>query len=581
MAGNDERIRALEIAHQHVAPPIDAPALTYHLIFHTSPPEYRAAGETFDEPWDARADRLTRTLDRIDVSGRGRPERRFAKQRSAVGANSGVRRDETLCLLLTPTFGRFDVSLAVEVSSEYTAFSFRAALLAEDDERANNAMTAKTAATSEALHQLMSGDLRPDVEADKAISQIFHEFWNAYRNHVAGAAGVSPQELFDDQGTLFAVFQGLVLRTGFTESGKRQLCQIEDLKQRYEHGAADLAAQLRAQDTGPRSKDQYYGRDLVQLTEEDIKTVRSNTLRFANDRPNFVSRFLGFRHANGPMAGVGNSVFSHFFGGLALYGSSLGSGHSDVVRYFVIYGGPSRHQLGRLVAMIHHCGELRLAAMFDHDEVRTASRLIRNLDHDLDNVAETPLTAAQVYRDLALIGRMCNGGLEFRIARAQYYSDALQGLVGELRDIRVPGWQSYDGFIRRNVVRRVANTIGIGQRYRALIEKARQLNEAATTEQLLALQRVGEAFALVAASYYLGGMCYELLHVLVDNEFGHRLLSAMGIEDGEDNPHPLKLMSYALSTVLTFWGRYVLLAPLFDRVRHRPAGTIGAWRIRR
>ena len=161
---------------------------------------------------------------------------------------------------------------------------------------------------------------------------------------------------------------------------------------------------------------------------------------------------------------------------------------------------------------LHHCGELRFAGQFDIDELAEASEFIRVLDVELS--ASGPMADVEsANRKAAFISDLVRGGLAYRIGQLQQHAHLLDHYLRDLRIVRYPGWQSYDGFVRRNVTRELDNFVALGPRFDQIQARIRQAGHAQgtqtmseRTERLIHLQTIGEIFALIGGSYYLGSI---------------------------------------------------------------------------
>lgn len=595
------------VSHERVYPPIDTPSLTCHVVIRLLPDDDPATLRDVAAINTARCQRINRLnelLARLDRGNQGSSDNaRFAfptlleslSDEDATG--SGITPvcptatrypDETLNLSLKP-FGQFNVGLLVEINPEFTTLSFRASPLRPDNPSCDTATLAQTKGAYARLLDIMRGDICPDSEgecpegqvpADTALNQIFAEFWNNFFCWTVADADraewlkdgrQSRHRLFGGLGKQEVEFQGVLLRAHFDPSNPQGTGAAD-----FDHAMGRInAAELRPvreiqypNDRGPP----------MQVDNEAQAAIRRRLVNFVNKRPNVLTRILGFR-SNDPTRRLnsGNAVLCHFFEGQAIYGSSLSRDDQDVVRFFLVYGGPSSHQLGRLLMLLHHCGELRFACLFEWRKLEQASELIRMLDMDLSDAVRPNVKKLRRYnRQLGAIAKLGRGGLAFRAARLTFYANALRALLKHLRVERIPGWQTYSGFIKRNVSRRLDRYVEVGGRFAALQARVRQESNSSVTRYLtrvtkhmddqqsavLDLQSAGETFAILASGYYVGAMVYELVAFL---------LTRTG-QDGAG--HDLKFVAFAIGVCIALWSRYVL----FERRRvrtHTPVGAIG------
>ena len=433
--------------------------------------------------------------------------------------------EETLSFLTQP-FGQFAMGVVVEISSEYVALSFRAWPLPRT-ENAEASDAQKTDAAYQTILRIMAGDIRPDPDAngaDEAIRHLFDAFWDSYFlslfNDPSLTGETARRRLFDGLGSHTGEFQGLVLRTKYpppADAAKREEAYKTLAQQQIARAADNEDATQR------EYPDVALTGELIQFApqqgQDKLSKVQDELRAFINARKSFFSRLLGFRLPKDRKPfNPGNAVLSFMFDGLGVHGSTLGGDDDRVSRYFVVYGGPSRHQLGRLVMALHHCGEVRLAGFFDYDELSLASHRIRIQDEAFGAVDPTDRVALnkdlELYRgEIAEIAKLGGGSLSFRIARAKYYADSIERQLANLRVERIDGWQTYEGFVRRNVLRRLHDIAAIGLRFEALQRRMRQIDSAATTlhlddqqSKLVTLQTTAEIIAYGAFTYYLGSV---------------------------------------------------------------------------
>lgn len=417
---------------------------------------------------------------------------------------------ETMALHLGH-FGRFQMRAIVEINAEYSAISLSASALPSDSEKCDPLHTAITTPAHEGICRIMTTDVAMDSEVDPLLNDIFHKFWNQFFSFIAGERESPRDKLFGKLGERVVEFQGVVLRTKFWRPGSQS--EQASLEQAQRDLETQLAFTANNEDSEPGYMAATVGPVIQQRKQnspgdDEGTRIRERLREFVNARPTLFTRILGFRRVTGQgpdRINAGNTVLCHLYRNKAIYGSSLRL-DNEAVRYFLVYGGPSRHQLGRLVMTLHHCGELRFATLYDSEHLLVASDKIRILDMRLstmrDNSSRTKIKKRN--HELIAISQLCRGGLSYRIAQARFYQDALEKLLGDLRVRRILGWQSYDGVVRRNVMRRLDGIGSIGTRFDALHGRLLQLSDVQQQARLLHLQVIGEVFALIAATYYGG-----------------------------------------------------------------------------
>ena len=234
----------------------------------------------------------------------------------------------------------------------------------------------------------------------------------------------------------------------------------------------------------------------------------------------FVHEMLKFNQLTQSIDRDANCVLCEVLDGGAIFGSSLGqipsapvyddlrpalSQNLTPLRYFIIYNALSKYQLGRLVRRHHVLGELRIAALIDHDLIVRAGARIRALGNEVDallarathteieqaakaagdqtgttDVTEQTTLSAEQLRHLqetlhAIHSDVEPGGLSYRVARSRYYAEIFERRVKELRIRRLEGFEPYDIFITRTL-NGVFNFIStVGTRYSLLAERLSRL----------------------------------------------------------------------------------------------------------
>jgi hypothetical protein len=202
--------------------------------------------------------------------------------------------------------------------------------------------------------------------------------------------------------------------------------------------------------------------------------IRARVSEHLNHRSIFFGLLLGFRDQSRWIEDLrsGNSALSLMLDGLAVHGSTLGVHTSETetyphneVRHFVIYGGPSRQQLGRLVRGLHAVGEYRLLVLRGHNQISNASRKLLAVNDRLataENLlrsgTEDDISAAQneLQRAVSMLNAVKfadqDGGLLTRLSRLDTNETHLARHLEILRISRLEGWRPYDEFITRSVL---------------------------------------------------------------------------------------------------------------------------------
>ncbi len=366
--------------------------------------------------------------------------------------------------------GLVDVDITVDIHTEYSTIcihafprvtaSWKGAPYCPDDRPLADMLCWLTEAHG--------ADVANDDVGDRVIKEFYEVFWERLfkifdpPDHPNAGLGAD----------CFAMFRGVVIRNTSVES-QLQLSAPDD---RHDKDWSPL-----------------YGPKLVKETYEEGGTPRDMTkpnevqkdlIAFANRKSRFFTRLLHFRQGVSWIDDYlgGNAILCAPLDGLALYGSTMGAERLDregdetnLVRYFIIYGGPSRNQLGRLVRRLHTAGECRIAALFDFDIIRDAGRRLRDLDMDSSVEAHPDeQTLTNWSATLTSAARAGRGGLMNRQSQAEHYGAVLSQRVAELRLTRIVGWQTYAEFITRQVGPNLATIDRIGRRFRDLDSRLRR-----------------------------------------------------------------------------------------------------------
>ena len=319
------------------------------------------------------------------------------------------------------------------------------------------------------LTEAHGDDVRDDDAGDRVIDELYEAFWTRLFGKLH-----APDDPRTGLGAdCFAMFRGAVIRN------------------------TSVAAQLLLSAPQEREDEDWrpaYAPKLVKETYEEGGTPRDMTkprevqkdlIAFANRKSRFFTRLLHFRRGDSWIDDYlgGNAILCAPLEGLALYGSTMGAERLDrngdetnLVRYFIIYGGPSRNQLGRLVRRLHTAGECRIAALFDFDVIRAAGTRLRHLDlASSSNANPSPDILKQWRTALSGAAMAGRGGLTHRQGRANYYGGIIRQRVREMRLSRIVGWQTYDEFITRQVGPHLDTIDRIGRRFRDLDGRLRRL----------------------------------------------------------------------------------------------------------
>lgn len=233
---------------------------------------------------------------------------------------------------------------------------------------------------------------------------------------------------------------------------------------------------------------------------EPHRMIRARVTEHLNHRSVFFGRILGFRGNSRWIEDLqsGNATLSAMLDGLAIHGSTLGlhtTGdrqypHQEV-RHFVVYGGPSRQQLGRLCRELHAVGEYRLLALRGYRTLDEASRRINDIYDSLTEIDallmdREPQEAILRLNDASYTlhrvkQSVPDGGLITRLLQPEVCLRHLRRHLETLRISRVEGWRPYDEFVTRSVEPHVSYLASIRGVLEELDEALRSFEARAST----------------------------------------------------------------------------------------------------
>jgi hypothetical protein len=228
------------------------------------------------------------------------------------------------------------------------------------------------------------------------------------------------------------------------------------------------------------------------MTPPDVRLAETpkDVFRYIEDNRPFFYACLGLSemgtsrtYSQPDVRWESNNIFCEMLGGGALYGSTLGNPRAAgaeadpiPIKFFVVYNGLSAYQLGRLVRRIHTLAELRLAALFDRSAILELTSEIRKIGEKISKLIEEATASPAKNIDILVLeeiihrynrlGVNCVGGLLYRVNRSNYYFDAFMNRLQDLRQRPIEGWQSYEGFVRRNFGHTYRAIESIGDRYK-------------------------------------------------------------------------------------------------------------------
>lgn len=341
-----------------------------------------------------------------------------------------------------------------------------------------------------------------DKEGRKWLKTLYQQIWDEFFNNLKWEAGarydVSPQAFSERKhpdhpgqslpGSLVGVFKSLVIRPMAIE--EQEACHNEyDQYGAVVHG--DRSKVLRNVPAGvinhPNERNEIA---LSGFNAEPLETARhlikARLTQHLNHRSILFGLLLGYRAGTSWIGDSqsGNAALSLMLDGLAIHGTTLGMHRHgsprtsfNEVHHFIIYGGPSRQQLGRLIRTLHAVGENRFLVLRGFSDIDLAGRRLQALRQDLakaegalnkETESETVLSNAEdtlkatSQRLVELKEVQNDGGLTHRLSRLRTNEKNLLRQLAVLRIDRLEGWRPFDEFITRNVLPYVTYLKSVG-----------------------------------------------------------------------------------------------------------------------
>tara|TARA_R110001606_G_scaffold236772_1_gene384786 strand:- start:80 stop:1924 length:1845 start_codon:yes stop_codon:yes gene_type:complete len=450
------------------------------------------------------------------------------------------------------------IDISIEMHTEYFTVSFRAYPAAK---RANDAVRLSVQKKMESL-SIFHGVIKSDLSNEEAVKQqddveeanlelIFDQYWTEVLGGTTPKQKKNTHDVWNDpieflnqvdpdfKFTLLATFSGIVLRRADgpdSESASKQYTKHKELAKHRSNDSLSYNPRAVSEEfldddsiciSGTALSQASVGTALKEvgpdLLERRFHVHLSRTLRTINNNFLFFTRLLGFRRAPQRDSDYfgGNSVLCGMLDGLAVYGSSFGRWNEDNdkqndVRYFIIYSGPSRNQLSRLVQRIHSCGENRILALADFEEIRRAAealdRILGELDRLVKDKAVTPGKLAELRQESAKLSERFRAGLAHRIGRTAYYWTTLQRRTDTLRIKRVVGWQTYEEFIYRNLEPQVQTFLRTGDKLEQVDKKIAETEALFLTNAAYDLQFFGAPVLILSGCFILSEVIVDLIN---------------------------------------------------------------------
>lgn len=186
---------------------------------------------------------------------------------------------------------------------------------------------------------------------------------------------------------------------------------------------------------------------------------------------------------------AGKAVLCGMKGGLAVFGAGFSYTGDDLpleitapnVRFFLLYNGPSRHELARLIDDLTYCGVNRLS-------IEPSQGRLREVEQDLE-ILKVKIDRDTLKRDFS-IGKL-EGlreelselsfkvplGVEYRSSKAAENWESIKSRLIDIRVVKTPGWLSYKELLYREYRDVAHRYIRMGELLYLLEEKISRAEE--------------------------------------------------------------------------------------------------------
>ena len=171
------------------------------------------------------------------------------------------------------------------------------------------------------------------------------------------------------------------------------------------------------------------------------------------------------------------------------------------------YGAELSRRMSRTVGRLFDLGVLRLAALRNMVQMKDFGQFLRSMELQVQRVSFGGAgSRLNVRRLRTLLGKRSLALSEpviYRSARTQYYLSNIESISVDIGTIEIPGWQTYDAFMRRRLQGSLRYISNVGKRYENLLQTLGAISQFSIANDLLNIQRTGELFAAVFILYYL------------------------------------------------------------------------------
>lgn len=240
------------------------------------------------------------------------------------------------------------------------------------------------------------------------------------------------------------------------------------------------------------------------------------------------------------------SIAAENFAGNTLVGSSLTESaataltdfriHADgFSRWYVLNHSLGSRQAGRVMQRLLEIDTYRMLALMALPVARELGPFLSRCEAELTEITQT-LAAGRATDEAALLVRLTRLEAEidnreaqsqYRFAAAAAYYDLVKRRIGELREVRLEGLQTFQGFMERRLAPAMATCRAVASRLRAMqervagttqllstrIDMTREQQNQALLESMnrraalqLRLQSTVEGLSVAAVTYYVVGL---------------------------------------------------------------------------
>jgi hypothetical protein len=215
-------------------------------------------------------------------------------------------------------------------------------------------------------------------------------------------------------------------------------------------------------------------------------------------------------------------TFSRLLQGACVHGSALGATPIELERDkkpvmdLLIFTHSDKWQIGRLIDRGNTLGTLRIAALYDIDNLNAANVELRKLEEEVEaahvgaskaitrnekirrqiDSDEDPKDETKILNEISNFNKTLltlsetniKGGLPYRVERSRYYRQQFLDLITALRIRRIEGSQPYDEYVDRRLSATYDFIRMVGVRYVRVQQTIAALNRQLTNRELLRLQ---------------------------------------------------------------------------------------------